>query len=94
MENEFTFDDFKEAEETPQYINDSISNVFEKERTAVEQFKQRLDDQLQLSDYPKTQLTEVAIGYIQGAGDINQVNTCEYYSKNGVALDAWGFSGV
>lgn len=93
MENEFTFDDFKEAEETPQYINDSISNVFEKERTAVEQFKQRLDDQLQLSDYPKAQLTEVAIGYIQGAGDINQVNTCEYYSKNGVALDAWGFSG-
>lgn len=36
MDTDFTFDDFKEAEETPQYINDSISNVFEKERTAVE----------------------------------------------------------
>ena len=53
MENEFTFDDFKEAEETPQYINDSISNILEKELTAVEVFKQDFDDQLMISDDPK-----------------------------------------
>ena len=53
MENEFTFDDFKEAEETPQYINDSINNILEKELTAVEAFKQDFDDQLMISDDPK-----------------------------------------
>lgn len=93
MENEFTFDDFKEAEETPQYINDSINNILEKELTAVEAFKQDFDDQLMISDDPKSLLTDMVIEYIQGAGDANQVNRCEYYSKSGVALDAWGFNG-
>ncbi len=93
MENDFTFDDFKEPEQTPQYINDAISEVLEKELTAVEKFKQDFDEQLMLSDDPKSQFTDIAIEYIQGAGDVNQVNRCEYYSKSGVAIDAWGFNG-
>ncbi len=93
MENDFTFDDFKEPEQTPQYINDAISKVLEKELTVVEKFKQDFDEQLMLSDNPKSQFTDIAIEYIQGAGDVNQVNRCEYYSKSGVAIDAWGFNG-
>lgn len=93
MENDFVFDDFKEPEQTPKYINDAISEVLEKELTAVEQFKQDFDEQLMLSDDPKAQFTDIAIEYIQGAGDVNQVNRCEYYSKSGVAIDAWGFNG-
>ncbi len=93
MEQNFTFDDFKEQEQTPQYINDSISDILKKELTAVESFKQDLDEQLMLSESPKSEFTDIAIEYIQGAGDVNQVNRCEYYSKNGVAIDAWGFNG-
>ena len=93
MEQDFTFDDFKEQENTPQYINDSISDILKKELTAVEAFKQDFDDQLLLSDDPKYQFTDIAIEYIQGAGDINQVSRCEYYSKSGVAIDAWAFNG-
>ncbi len=93
MDTDFTFDDFKEKDSTPQYINDSISDILKKELTAVEEFKQDFDDQLLLSDDPKSQFTDIAIEYIQGAGDVNQVSRCEYYSKSGVAIDAWGFNG-
>ena len=93
MEQEFTFDDFKEQEPSSSYINDSIKEIIKKELTEVESFKQDFDDQLLLSDFPKAQFTEIALEYIQGAGDANQVNICEYYSKSGVAIDAWGFNG-
>lgn len=93
MRTDFTFDDFKEKDSTPQYINESISDVLKKELTAVEAFKQDFDEQLLLSDDPKSQFTDIAIEYIQGAGDVNQVSRCEYYSKSGVAIDAWGFNG-
>lgn len=93
MEQNFTFDDFKEQELSTSYINDSIQDIIKKELTAVESFKQDLDEQLMISDDPKAQFTDIAIEYIQGAGDANQVSLCEYYSRSGVAIDAWGFNG-
>lgn len=87
------FDDFKVPEEETAYVNDSIGRIIEKELTQVEQFKEDLDDQLMMSDSPKDTLTEMIVGYIQGCGDVNQVNICSYKSRNGVALDGWGFNG-
>ena len=86
------FDDFKVAEPSVGY-NETIGKVFEKELTEVEQFKEDFDDQLLFSDNPKDLLTEMIVGYIQGVGDVNQVNICSYRARNGVALDAWGFNG-
>ena len=85
------FDDFKPADES--YVNENIGSVLQKEQTQVEEFKENFDDQLLMSEHPADQLTEVVIGYIQGVGDVNQVNMCSYKANNGVALDAWGFSG-
>ena len=90
--SEDQFDDFK-VPEAAAYVNDAIGRVFEKELTEVEQFKEDLDDQLLMADNPQDELTEMIIGYIQGAGDVNQVNICSYRAKNGVGIDAWGFSG-
>ena len=86
------FDDFKPVGETVK-VNKEIGKVLEKELSEVEQFKEDFDDQLMLSDRPKDQLTDIVVQYIQGVGDVNQVNICSYQSKNGVALDGWGFSG-
>lgn len=86
------FDDFV-TPETPTYVNETVGKVFEKELSEIEQFKEDLDDQLQMAENPKDLLTEMIIGYIQGVGDVNQVNICSYRAKNGVALDAWGFNG-
>lgn len=86
------FDDFKPVGETVK-VNKEIGKVLEKELSDVEQFKEDFDDQLMLSDRPKDQLTDIVVQYIQGMGDVNQVNICSYQSKNGVALDGWGFSG-
>ena len=65
--NEDQFDDFK-VPEAAAYVNDAIGRVFEKELTEVEQFKEDLDDQLLMADNPQDELTEMIIGYIQGAG--------------------------
>lgn len=92
MEENQVFDDFKTLEAST-YVNDTIGRVFEKELSDIEQFKEDLDDQLMMTDSPKDQLTEIIIGYIQGVGDVNQVNICSYRAKNGVAIDAWGFNG-
>ena len=92
MEENQVFDDFKTPEASI-YGNDTIGRVFEKELSDIEQFKEDLDDQLMMADSPKDQLTEMIIGYIQGVGDVNQVNICSYRAKNGVAIDAWGFNG-
>ena len=86
------FDDFKTPGDSP-YVNETIGKVFEQELTEVEQFKDELDEQLMMADSPQDELTEMIIGYIQGAGDVNQVNICSYRAKNGVGIDAWGFNG-
>ena len=85
------FDDFKPAEES--FVNENIGRVLQKEQTQVEEFKENFDEQLLMVEHPEDQLTEIVIDYIQGVGDVNQVNLCSYKAKNGVALDAWGFSG-
>lgn len=72
------FDDFKPAEEQNCFINDAISNVIEKELSEVEQFKEDFDEQLLMADNPKDNLTQIVVGYIQGCGDVNQVNICSY----------------
>lgn len=91
--NSEVFDDFKPAEEQGAFVNETIGSVIEKELTEVEQFKEDFDDQLLMADNPKDDLTQIIVGYIQGCGDVNQVNICSYKSKNGVALDGWGFNG-
>lgn len=92
MEDNFDeFDDFKPAGES--YISDALNNVLQKEQSEVVAFKENFDDQLLMSEHPKDTLTEIVIGYIQGVGDLNQINLCSYKANNGVALDGWGFSG-
>lgn len=46
-----------------------------------------------MDNRPKDELTNIVVQYIQGVGDVNQVNVCSFEGKNGVALDGWGFSG-
>ena len=91
--NSEVFDDFKPAEEQGAFVNETIGSVIQKELTEVEQFKEDFDDQLLMAENPKDDLTQIIVGYIQGCGDVNQVNICSYKSKNGVALDGWGFNG-
>jgi hypothetical protein len=86
------FDDFKPADDNS-YVSEALGKVLEKEQSEVESFKDGLDDQLMMAESPKDELTEIVVGYIQGVGDLNQVNLCSYNSTNGVALDGWGFSG-
>lgn len=93
FDNNEIFDDFKPAEEQAAFVNETIGNVIERELSEVELFKEEFDDQLLMSDNPKDNLTQIIVGYIQGCGDVNQVNICSYKSKNGVALDGWGFNG-
>lgn len=90
--NDLEFNDFQ-VEDSAAYVNESIGNVIEKELSEVESFKEDLDDQLAMADDPKSHLTEMVIEYIQGVGDVSQVNLCSYNSKTGVAIDAWGFGG-
>ncbi len=90
--NEDQFDDFK-VPETAAYVNEAIGRVFEKELSEVEQFKEGLDDTIEMSDSPKEELTKMIVGYIQGMGDVDQVNICSYDNGAGVALDGWGFTG-
>lgn len=88
------FDDFKEPEDSKLYQNPVTNNIFAKELTEVEKYKEDvLDEILNMSDNPKDQLTQLVVGYIQAMGDINQVNICSYDNGNGVALDGWGFNG-
>lgn len=89
--DEQIFDDFTAAE--PSYVSDAIGSILEKELSEVESYKEDLDDQLNMLDNPSDTLTEIAVGYIQGIGDVNQVNICNYRARNGVGLDAWGFNG-
>ena len=93
FDNNEIFDDFKPAEEQAAFVNETIGNVIERELTEVELFKEDFDEQLLMADNPKDNLTQIIVGYIQGCGDVNQVNICSYKSKNGVALDGWGFNG-
>ena len=91
--NQEQFDDFNVPENTV-YVNETIGKVYEKELSEVEQFKaDSIDDVIMMADRPQDELTEMIIGYIQGAGDVNQVEICSYRARNGVGIDAWGFSG-
>lgn len=90
--NEEQFDDFK-TPESMAYVSEAIGRVFEKELTEVEQFKEELDETIEMSDSPKDTLTEMITGYIQGMGDVDQVNVCSYDNGSGVALDGWSFTG-
>ncbi len=85
------FDDFKTPETV--YVNRDIADILLKEQTEVEEYKENLDDQLMMSDRPSDTLTEIAVGYIQNIGDVNQVEICNYRAKSGVGIDAWGFNG-
>lgn len=87
------FDDFKDPSTGSDYVNPVITGLFEKELSEVEQFKADFDETLELSDDPKSLLTDTIVGYIQGLGDVNQVNQCSYDNGNGVALDGWAFNG-
>lgn len=86
------FDDFKPAGEAT-VENKEIKKVLEKELSEIEEFKVDFDEQLQMSNHPKDELTNIVVQYIQGVGDVNQVNICSFEGKNGVAIDGWGFSG-
>ena len=91
MNDNTTFDDFKEPES---YVNETIGRVIEKQQTEVEDFKENsIDMALLMSSNPKDELRDMYVQYIQGAGDISQVNYCDYVARGGVALDAWGFTG-
>lgn len=88
------FDDFKEPEDSKFYQNPVTNNIFAKELTEVEKYKEdMLDEVLNMSDNPKDELTQLVVSYIQAMGDVNQVNICSYDNGNGVALDGWGFNG-
>lgn len=91
MSNEETFDDFKAPETS--YVTAEIGSILKKELSEVETYKDNLDEQLEMSEHPSDTLTEITVEYIQNIGDVNQVNICNYRTKNGVGLDAWGFSG-
>lgn len=81
FDNNEIFDDFKPAEESAAFVNETIGNVIERELTEVELFKEDFDEQLLMADNPKDNLTQIIVGYIQGCGDVNQVNICSYKSK-------------
>lgn len=87
------FDDFKDPSTDSDYVNPVITGLFEKELSEVEQFKADFDETLEMSDDPRTSLTETIVGYIQGLGDVNQVNLYSYDNGNGVALDGWAYNG-
>ena len=93
MDENNQFDDFKEADSSQESVSEAIGEVFKKEISEVEQFKEDLDDQLIMFDSPRDELTSMIVGYIQGMGDVDQVNICSYDNGKGVALDGWGFSG-
>ena len=93
MDENNQFDDFKEADSSQEFVSEAIGEVFKKEISEVEQFKEDLDDQLIMFDSPRDELTSMIVGYIQGMGDVDQVNICSYDNGKGVALDGWGFSG-
>ena len=93
MDDNNQFNDFKEVDSTPEYVNEAIGEVFRKEISEVETYKDGLDETLLMADYPKDELTSMIIGYIQRLGDVDQVNICSYDNGKGVALDGWGFNG-
>lgn len=85
------FDDFKD----PSYANvvdPTIDKIINKELSDVEQFKVGFDETLEMSSDPKYELMNTIIGYIQGIGDVDQVEICEFDNGNGIALDGWAFN--
>ena len=93
MDENNLFDDFMEADSAPEFVSEAIGEVIKREGSEVERFKEDFDDQLLMADSPRDELTSMVVGYIQGMGDVDQVNFCSYDNGKGVALDGWGFSG-
>lgn len=92
--NEEVFDDFKPTEDATSFVSDTSFSFFEKDQSEVEEFKEdRIDMIIGMADDPKDALTSLVISYVQGVGDVNQVNLCSYNNHNGVALDGWSFNG-
>jgi len=92
MSNTEEFNDFKEPQSPLNYVDPTIEGVFNKELSEVEKFKAEFDETLEMSEDPRDELTETIVGYIQGLGDVNQVNLYSYDNGNGVALDGWAFN--
>ena len=86
------FDDFKVAK-VDDGVNDTVKKVIEKELSELEAFKADNDEMIFGYEEPKQALTEMMVEYIQNVGDVNDVNFCSFYSGNGEAIDAWGYSG-
>lgn len=93
MDENNLFNDFMEADSAPEFVSEAIGEVIKREGSEVERFKEDFDDQLLMADSPRDELTSMVVGYIQGMGDVDQVNFCSYDNGKGVALDGWGFSG-
>ena len=78
--DETQFDDFKSPKT---YVNDTIGKVIEKQLTEVEEFKDEyIDLPISMADAPKEELRDMYVQYIQRAGDVNQVNYCDYHTKS------------
>lgn len=93
MSEEEQFDDFHLPETETENIDPTINKIVEKELSEVEQFKSEFDDQLQMSDDPKTELANLVVEYIQGSGDVDEVSQVSYNKGNSVAIDGWSFKG-
>ena len=93
-ENDEIFDDFHLPEKENENIDPTINKIVEKELSEVEQFKAEFDEQLQMSEDPKTELEDLVIEYIQGSGDVDEVNRASYINgNNAIAIDGWSFKG-
>ena len=92
MANTEEFNDFKDPSYT-NVVNPTIEKIINRELSDVERFKAGLDEILEMSSDPKCELMNTIVRYIQGIGDVDQVETCEFDNGNGIALDGWAFNG-
>lgn len=92
-DEEEKFDDFHLPQTEAENVDPTINKIVEKESSEVEQFKADFDEQLQMSDDPRSELTNLAIDYIQGSGDVDEVSQVSYNKANSVAIDGWSFKG-
>lgn len=92
-DEEEKFDDFHLPQTETENVDPTINKIVEKELSEVEQFKADFDDQLQMSEDPRSELTNLAIDYIQGSGDVDEVSQVSYNKANKVAIDGWSFKG-
>lgn len=87
------FNDFHLPETDSEKTDPTINKIVEKELSEVEQFKSEFDEQLMMSEDPKAELANLVIEYIQGSGDVDDVNQVSFNKGNTVAMDGWSFKG-